>query len=73
MTVFIRQERLLDADEINFIIAEAPADLINFQAVAATNPLTERPTMKSWLERFHEGFRRASDAHTGRPTKSALP
>lgn len=59
MTAFIRQEELLDGAEIDAIIAEAPADLLNFQQIAATVPLDERPTMGSWLERFHAGRRAA--------------
>ncbi|MET3436048.1 hypothetical protein [Sphingomonas sp. 1185] len=54
MTAFIRQEALLDPEEIDAIIATAPPDLIAFQQVAATLPLESRATMKSWLERFHE-------------------
>lgn len=58
MTAFIRQEGLLDAAEIDAIVAEAPADLVEFQRVAAAIPLDERPTMGSWLERFYAGLDR---------------
>ncbi len=64
MTAFIRQEGLLDAAEIDAIIDEAPADLLDFQKVAAAIPLAERPAMGSWLQRFHEGFRGMSHAGT---------
>lgn len=37
-------------------LAEAPADLIRFQDVAAMIPVAERPTMADWLERFHAGL-----------------
>ena len=55
MTAFIRNEELLDPDEIDTIIATAPLDLMAFQQVAATRPLAERQTMQTWLERFNEG------------------
>lgn len=55
MTAFIRDERLLDADEIDTIIATAPQDLIMFQQVAATQPLADRQTMQTWLDRFNQG------------------
>jgi hypothetical protein len=53
MTDFIRHERLLPADDIDRIISEAPLDLIQFQDVAASIPIDERPTMRSWIERFN--------------------
>lgn len=55
MTTFIRNEGLLDEAEIDRIIAQTPADLIAFLEVAATIPLSERPTIGSWLERFNAG------------------
>ena len=55
MTDFIREEGLLPADEINRIIANAPADLVAFQNRAASQPLESRAPMASWLERFHQG------------------
>ena len=53
MTDFIRHERLLPAEDIDQIISEAPLDLIRFQDVAASIPVNERPTMRSWIERFN--------------------
>ncbi|MCJ2180171.1 hypothetical protein [Novosphingobium album (ex Hu et al. 2023)] len=53
MTDFIRHERLLPADDIDQITREAPLDLIRFQDVAASIPVAERPTMRSWIERFN--------------------
>ena len=35
------------------IISDAPLDLIQFQDVAALIPVDERPTMRSWIERFN--------------------
>lgn len=58
MATFIRSEGLLDAAEIDAIVAEAPADLLDFQLIAAAIPLAERPPIGSWLERFHAGLSR---------------
>lgn len=55
MTAFILQEGLLDPAEIHAIIADAPTDLLDFQAAAAHLPLAERPSMSSWLDRFNAG------------------
>jgi hypothetical protein len=54
MTDFIRHNRLLDGGEIDEIVASAPTALIDFQRVAAMIPLSERPTMRSWLDRFRQ-------------------
>ncbi|WP_332838044.1 hypothetical protein [Sphingomonas sp. MA1305] len=56
MTDFIRHERLLPAVEIDRIARDAPLDLVRFQDVAAAIPVEDRPTMRSWLERFEEGL-----------------
>lgn len=56
MTDFIRTERLLPEREIDRIWRDAPLDLIRFQDVAALVPISERPTMQSWLERFNAGL-----------------
>ena len=56
MTAFIRAERLLPGDEIDRIVRDAPTELIRFQDVAAAIPLAERPTLGSWLDRFHAAF-----------------
>lgn len=55
MTAFIRAEHLLDASDIDAIIASAPADLIGFQESAAGVSIERRPSMRSWLERFNDG------------------
>lgn len=60
MTAFIRHEGLLEDGEIDAIVADVPADLLDFQRVAAAVPLDERPTMGSWLERSNAGRRRAA-------------
>ena len=57
MTDFIRAERLLPADEIDRIIADAPADLVRFQQAAGDIAIESRPTLESWLERFHTQHR----------------
>lgn len=54
MTTFIRDRGLLDAMEIDRIAAEAPADLVRFQDVAAGIPVEERPALGAWLDRFNE-------------------
>jgi hypothetical protein len=63
MTDFIRAEGLLPEREIDRIWRDAPLDLIRFQDVAALVPVSERPTMQSWLERFNAGLltRQAAD------------
>ena len=53
MTDFIRHEGLLPAEDIDRIITEAPLDLIRFQDVAASIPVDDRPTRRSWIERFN--------------------
>jgi hypothetical protein len=53
MTDFIREEGLLPSAEIDHIIAEAPADLVRFQERAAAIPLETRPSLSTWLDRFH--------------------
>ncbi|MBB5712383.1 hypothetical protein [Sphingomonas xinjiangensis] len=60
MTEFIRHENLLPEAEIETIIAQAPTQLIEFQAAAARLPLENRPTMKDWLERFNAGLLEAA-------------
>jgi len=60
MTEFIRGEKLLDAAEIDAIIAEAPRDLLDFQRAAAALPLERRPCMPSWIEHFNAGFDRSA-------------
>jgi len=57
MTAFIRAEHLLDASDIDAIIASAPTDLIRFQESAAGIPVERRPSMQSWLDRFNDGAR----------------
>jgi len=56
MTMFIRQERLLPADEVDRIERDAPTELIRFQDVASAIPIGDRPTLASWLDRFHAAF-----------------
>ena len=53
MTDFIRAERLLPQAEIDHIAASAPTSLVRFQEMAAHQPLDARPTLETWLERFH--------------------
>lgn len=56
MTTFIRAHGLLPSSEIDAIIADAPAELIAFQDVAALAPLEERAPLRSWLEQFSAGM-----------------
>ncbi|MGE4404392.1 hypothetical protein [Pseudomonas sp.] len=53
MTDFIREEGLLPESEIDDIIASAPTSLVRFQEKAAHLPLETRPTLETWLQRFH--------------------
>ncbi|WP_260610701.1 hypothetical protein [Sphingomonas sp. IC081] len=52
MTQFIRDEKLLHAHEIDWIAGEANAHLAVFLRRAAALPLEQRPTMRSWIDRF---------------------
>ena len=56
MTAFIRAEGLLPAHEVDRIVRDAPTELIRFQDVAAAIPIGERPTLGSWLDRFHAAY-----------------
>ena len=60
MTAFIRRELLLGSDEIDAIIADAPIDLIRFQAIAADIPIDERPALRDWIDRFNAGIANAA-------------
>jgi len=53
MTRFIRDRHLLDEQEIDTIINDAPADLIAFQVDAADIPVAERPHVRAWIEQFN--------------------
>ena len=64
MTAFIRQEGLLDAEEIEAISEAAPRSLTRWQTAVAG--AAERPEMRRWLTVF--------DAFAGRtPTHDAAP
>ena len=49
---------MLEASEIDAIIAGSPVDLVDFQRVAADIPVERRPQMREWIERFNEGVDR---------------
>lgn len=53
MTAFIREQRLLEPEEIDAIIAGAPVELVDFQRVAAAIPVKQRPVMWDWIDRFN--------------------
>ncbi|WP_103727306.1 hypothetical protein [Novosphingobium sp. HII-3] len=53
MTDFIRTEKLLPEADIEAIIASAPTSLVRFQEQASHQPVEARPTLETWLERFH--------------------
>ena len=55
MTAFIRAEGLLDAAEIDEIVANAPLDLLEFQRAAAAVPIERRAHIGTWIERFNAG------------------
>lgn len=73
MTIFIRNEGLLDPREVDHIIANTPADLIAFLEVAANIPLAERPTLGSWLERFNAGAALLPDTPIPQLTDATAP
>lgn len=56
MTAYIRDQGLLDSNEIEAIIAGAPADLVDFQQIAAAIPVEERSNMRDWIDRFNGGI-----------------
>jgi hypothetical protein len=60
MTDFIRAERLLDPAEVDEIVRTAPTELVRFQDVAASHPIETRPTLDTWLTRFHARFEEAA-------------
>lgn len=60
MTLFIRDEALLDAHEIDGIIESAPAELLLFQDAAAQLDVADREPMRNWLARFTAGCTRAA-------------
>lgn len=55
MTAFIRAEGLLDAADIDEIVANAPLDLLEFQRAAAAVPIEGRAHIGTWIERFNAG------------------
>lgn len=55
MTDYIRANRLLDPEEVDWIAAHAPAALVRFQNDHATIPIEKRPAVGAWLERFLAG------------------
>ncbi|MCW1431998.1 hypothetical protein OLX23_23045 [Novosphingobium sp. JCM 18896] len=63
MTDFIRVERLLPEAEIDEIVASAPTSLVRFQEMAAHYDLDNRPSLETWLQRFHA--RRGSEEARG--------
>lgn len=60
MTAFIRQQGLLEEEEIDWIVANAPRQLLAFQASAAQTPVAERPTMSEWIVSFNAEMDRRS-------------
>ncbi|RJG53986.1 hypothetical protein D0Z70_14555 [Sphingobium terrigena] len=56
MTEFIRAEHLLDPEEVDRIIAEAPGDLLAFQQAAARVALEHREPIGDWIARFNAGL-----------------
>lgn len=58
MTRFIRDNALLEASDIDAIVAGSPVALVDFQRVAADIPVDRRPQMREWIDRFNEGVDR---------------
>ena len=65
MTDFIRDERLLPPDEIDAIIAMAPAALLRFQDAEGQFALDKRAELSAWLKWFDANDMRMFDPTTG--------
>lgn len=61
MTDFIRDEQLLPSDEIDAIIAMAPAALVRFQDAEGNFPVEKRAELSAWLKWFDANDRRLFD------------
>ncbi len=68
MTVFIRTERLLPAEEVDAIVAQAPASLVRWQDAVAegVSNAALRPEAARWLTVF-DAFADAPDRIDGAP------
>lgn len=62
MTDFIRQNHLLSPEEIDEIIAMAPAALLRFQDAEGNFPVHVRAELSAWLKLFDANDRRMFDA-----------
>lgn len=62
MTAFIRNEGLLEGREIDWIVANAPSQLLAFQESVAHVPVASRPTMSAWIAAFNAELDRRSNA-----------
>ena len=65
MTDFIRDERLLPPDEIDAIIAMAPAALLRFQDAEGQFAVEKRAELSAWLKWFDANDMRMFDPTTG--------
>lgn len=63
MTEYIRSQQLLPGDEIDHIIAVAPAALVAFQDQYAETPIAERPELGDWVKMFDMRERFNGDSH----------
>lgn len=70
MTAFIRQQGLLEEKEIDWIVANAPVQLLAFQTSAAQTPVAERPTMSEWIVSFNAELDRRSSSAEDRRLRS---
>ena len=65
MTDFIRDEQLLPSDEIDAIIATAPAALVRFQDTEGNFPIEKRAELSAWLRWFDANDMRLFDDPSG--------
>lgn len=52
MTDYIREKRLLPADEIDRIIADTPTALLSWQEAMAAVPIGQRAPLAEWMRMF---------------------
>ena len=62
MTDLIRDEQLLPPDEIDAIIAMAPAALVRFQDAQGNFPIEQRAELSAWLKWFDANDMRLFDS-----------
>lgn len=54
MTSYIRAQGLLPADEVDYIVANAPTALVSWQEAHSDVPINERPAVRDWMTFFNQ-------------------